>query len=100
MTTPRRHTTRTLGVSSLVTLALSASTALAQNVTGCGTAGRVPVFNGPSSSGNSVLFQSGPQIGLGTTAPLDFMSVSFNNTSGTKPALRCRTRRPPVIPVR
>ncbi len=59
-----------------MTLALSASTALAQ------TTDFIGKFSGPTTLNNSVLFQSGPQIGLGTTAPLDFMSIRFNNTSG------------------
>ncbi len=77
----------TLAFSSLVALALASSTALAQTVTGVGTPGRIPLFNGASSIGNSQLFQSGPLIGLGTTAPLDFMSIQFNNAGGTQTGL-------------
>ncbi len=70
-----------LGVCSLVTLALSASTALAQ------TTDFIGKFSGPTSLNNSVLFQSGPQIGLGTTTPLDFMSIRFDNTGGGRTGL-------------
>ncbi len=71
----------TLTVSSLVALALSSSTALAQ------TTDFIGKFSGPTTLNNSVLFQSGPQIGLGTTAPLDFMSIQFNNASGSQTGL-------------
>ncbi len=89
---------RKLGACSLVALALSASsTALAQ------TTDFIGKFSGPTTLNNSVLFQSGPQIGLGTTAPLDFMSIRFNNTGGSQTGLRvaelqAAARRP--IPAR
>ncbi len=71
--TPRR-----LGLYIPVALAISASTALAQ------TTDFIGKFSGPATLNNSVLFQSGPQIGLGTTLPLDFMSIRFNNAGGTQ----------------
>ncbi len=44
-------------------------------------------FSSPTTLNNSVLFQSGPQIGLGTTSPLDFMSIRFNNNNGGQTGL-------------
>ena len=43
---------------------------------GSGTAGRLGMFIDSSSLGDSALFQRGPFIGLGTTAPLDSLHVT------------------------
>ncbi len=72
---------RRLGVCSLVTLALSASTALAQ------TTDFIGKFSSPTTLDDSVLYQNGQQIGLGTSSPLDFMSIRFDNTGGGRTGL-------------
>jgi hypothetical protein len=43
--------------------------ASAQTVTGSGTTGNVPAFTGSSTLGNSVITQSGTNVGFGTTTP-------------------------------
>jgi len=48
-------------------LVLMASSATAQTVTGSGTSGIIPVFNGSSTVANSVITQSGNNVGIGTT---------------------------------
>jgi hypothetical protein len=47
-----------------------------------GTAGRLGRFLDSTSLGDSALYQSGPYVGLGTTAPVDLMHVAFTDTSG------------------
>jgi len=41
-----------------------------------GTPNYIPVFTGTSSLGNSVIYQSGSYIGIGTTAPYGVLSIS------------------------
>jgi hypothetical protein len=41
----------------------------AQTVTGSGTAGRIPVWTGPTTQRNSVITQSAGKIDIGTAAP-------------------------------
>ena len=47
-----------------------------------GTPGWLGVFVDSENLGNSALFQSGSNIGLGTVAPLDTFHVRFTNTTG------------------
>lgn len=50
--------------------------ATAQTVTGSGTAGKIPVFTATSTVGNSVVTQSGGDIGIDTTSPQAVLDVS------------------------
>lgn len=50
--------------------------------TSLGTAGRIGKFFNSTDLGDSVMFESGGMIGLGTTAPLDNFHVQFTNTNG------------------
>jgi hypothetical protein len=68
---------RVLGVALLV----SSTGAIAQTVTGSGTSGTVPVFNGTSTVTNSPISISGSNVGIGTTSPGDPLTV--NATSGS-----------------
>ncbi len=52
---------------------ITASTA---NLTGGGTPTYIPVWNGTSVLGNSVMYQSNEKIGIGTTNPLDKLNVN------------------------
>jgi len=77
---------------------LSALGSRAQTVTGSGTPGNISKFTGPSAIGNSVLAESGGNIGIGTTNPLfplvvtnatgffSFPGEVFVETVGTDPA--------------
>ncbi len=56
---------------------------LAQNVTGSGTAGTIPVFTGTSAIGNSVITQSGGNVGIGILTPAAALHVV-----GTNPSIR------------
>ncbi len=51
------------------------------NVTS-GTAGFIGQFTDATSLGNSVMFQSGTRIGVGTQTPADVMHMQFTSTNG------------------
>ncbi|HEX9906636.1 MAG TPA: tail fiber domain-containing protein [Propylenella sp.] len=58
-----------------------------------GTAGRIAKFTSATNLGNSVLFQNGADIGLGTTAPLgklDIRAQNALNITGVQPFLTFR----------
>jgi hypothetical protein len=61
-----------------ICIAAFAMSAAAQTVTGSGTSGTVPVFTGSSTVGNSVITQSGSNVGIGTTAPATKLEVNGN----------------------
>lgn len=67
----------------LVLALLTAVAAHAQTVTGSGTAGRVPVFTGTSSVGNSVINQNGERVEIGTAFDPAF---ALQPTSGSPDA--------------
>jgi hypothetical protein len=70
---------RVLGVALLV----SSTGAIAQTVTGSGTSGAVPVFNGTSSVTSSPISISGSNVGIGTTNPASTLTV--NGTAAANP---------------
>ena len=47
-----------------------------------GSAGRMAMFVDTVNLGNSVMTQSSARIGLGTTSPLDYLHVAFNDSFG------------------
>jgi hypothetical protein len=58
-------------------------------VTGSGTVGYIPMWNGTSSINNSVIYQNGSNVGIGTTAPGakleifgDFATARLKNNAG------------------
>jgi hypothetical protein len=57
------------------------STAFAPLSNVSGTTNYIPVFTGTNSIGNSVIYQSSTNIGIGTNNPLDPFSVETNTTS-------------------
>jgi hypothetical protein len=63
--------------------------ATAQTVTGSGATDSVPVFTGSSMLGNSIITQSGSNVGIGTTSPLapldvvGYLHVSGNSSPPT-----------------
>ena len=61
---------------SVSALALVASVAQAQ------TTNAIAKFTSPTTTGDSVMFQSGTRIGVNTTAPFDTMHVVFNDPTG------------------
>jgi len=69
----------------LFIIAYIAGNSSAQTVTGSGTAGRIPVWTGPTTQGNSVITQSAGKIGIGTAAPGGVLGVT--STTGT-PAIK------------
>ncbi|MGC2625992.1 MAG: hypothetical protein WA269_04070, partial [Candidatus Udaeobacter sp.] len=60
---------------------------LGQVTSGSGTAGKIPVWTGPHSQANSVITQSGSNIGIGTAAPTALLSV---NSATASPAILAR----------
>jgi hypothetical protein len=60
---------------------------LGQVNSGSGTAGKIPVWTGAHSQGNSVITQSGSKIGIGTAAPTALLSV---NSGTASPAILAR----------
>jgi hypothetical protein len=57
-----------------------------------GTAGWVGKFVNTTDLDNSVMFQSGPFIGLGTTSPQDYFHVSFDDQFGAYTGLAVQNR--------
>ena len=51
-------------------------------VTGSGTAWYIPMWNGTTSLNNSVVFQNGSNIGIGTTSPRETLEVDGNLSLG------------------
>ncbi|MFN3872517.1 MAG: hypothetical protein ACK4R9_05915 [Ignavibacterium sp.] len=49
---------------------------------GSGTANYIPLFTGNTTLGNSVLYQSGSKIGIGTTTPDYSLTINANPTAG------------------
>ena len=47
-----------------------------------GTAGYLGMFTDSVNLGNSTVFQSGARIGIGTTSPVDYLHVAFNDPFG------------------
>jgi hypothetical protein len=60
---------------------------LGQVSSGSGTAGKIPVWTGAHSQGDSVITQSGNNIGIGTAAPTALLSV---NSGSASPAILAR----------
>jgi len=59
--------------------------ALTNPITGTGTTNYLPKFTGASTLGNSIIFESGNSIGIGTNAPTSYTNYSLleiNNTTG------------------
>ncbi len=61
--------------------------AFAQVTTGSGTTGRIPLWTGAHAQGNSVITQSGANIGIGTTAPTSPLTILSGSAS---PAIYAR----------
>jgi len=59
-----------------LSLLLLTTGAIAQSVTGTGTANTIPLFTGSSTLGNSNITQSNGNVGIGTTAPLGGLDVA------------------------
>jgi len=54
------------------------------NITGAGIQNYIPIWNSISNIGNSVIYQSGTNIGIGTTSPVQKLDVVGNiNATGT-----------------
>ncbi|HEY0701462.1 MAG TPA: hypothetical protein VGD60_01725 [Candidatus Acidoferrales bacterium] len=51
----------------------------AQPVTGAGVADYIPLWSSSSTQGNSILFQTGGLIGIGTTTPAETLDVNGNS---------------------
>lgn len=64
-------------------IAAFAMSAAAQTVTGSGTSGTVPVFTGTSTVSNSVITQSGGNVGIGFASPAATLDVNGNARFGT-----------------
>jgi hypothetical protein len=58
----------------------SKQNALTNPVTGTGTTNYLPKFTGASTIGNSLVFDNGTNVGIGTTSPATLLQV-FTNTS-------------------
>jgi hypothetical protein len=59
----------------LFVIAFIAGNSSAQTVTGSGTAGKIPVWTGPTTQGDSIITQSAGKIGIGTAAPGGVLGV-------------------------
>jgi hypothetical protein len=61
--------------------------ALATGASVSGTTNYLPVFTGASTLGNSVLYQSGSNIGIGSTTPFSTLSISTTTANYTGQSL-------------
>lgn len=71
----------------LGTVTLFSTSAIAQVTTGSGTAGKIPLWTGAHAQGNSIITQSGSNIGIGTAAPTSPLTIL---TGGASPAIYAR----------
>ena len=71
----------------LGTITLLSANAIAQVTTGSGTSGKIPVWTGAHAQGNSIITQSGSNIGIGTTAPTSPLTV---RSGAASPAIFAR----------
>lgn len=55
---------------------------LSSGITGQGTAGYIPVFNGTTGINNSVIFQNGSNVGIGTTDPQYILDINKGTGTG------------------
>jgi len=69
-------------ISSLAVTVLSLLLPMAAQVVGTGTTNRVPLWTGSSTLGNSVLFQSGGNVGVGNTTPVAILDVTGKPGTG------------------
>ncbi len=63
-------------ISSLAVTVFALLLPMAAQVGGTGTTNRVPLWTGSSTLGNSALFQSGGNLGLGNTTPVAILDVT------------------------
>jgi trimeric autotransporter adhesin len=65
-------------LSSITTILLISSVAASGQITGSGTLNYVPKFSGASTVANSLIYDNGTNVGIGTTAPAAALDVSGN----------------------
>jgi hypothetical protein len=58
--------------------------ALTNPVTGTGTTNYVPKFTGTSTIGNSLIYDNGTNVGIGTASPSRLLNISGGGTDGTQ----------------
>jgi hypothetical protein len=81
----------------ILTIGLSPATAqespkaVNPEVTGSGTADFIAIWKSATALGNSGLFQTGGEVGLGTTTPKAVLDVETANTAGT-PAIQGQSK--------
>ncbi|MEM5881763.1 MAG: hypothetical protein QXR71_04260 [Candidatus Aenigmatarchaeota archaeon] len=71
---PEGYAVRIIG-SSLTCIQINATQGV---VNGSGTANYIPIWSSSSSLGNSIIYQSGGSVGIGTTAPSEKLDVNGN----------------------
>ncbi len=66
------------------------------NISGAGTSGYVPVWNSASLNASTVLYDAGSKVGIGTTGPLQLLSI---NGSGARMSIQTTTTSGPGIEI-
>jgi hypothetical protein len=100
----RKLRTRTISISALFAIAAAALTiglspadaqesskAVNPEITGTGTAEYIAIWKSATALGNSGLFQTAGEVGLGTTTPKAALDVETANTAGT-PAIQGQSK--------
>ena len=68
-------------MSACMWLGFAPAGAVAQAVTGSGTSGTAPVFNGTTTVTNSHIAIRSTYVGIGTTLPIGILDVALNTNS-------------------
>src|SRR3989442_2628639 len=66
--------------------ALRVPVQLAAQVAGSGTTNNIPIWTNSTTLGNSILFQTGGKVGIGTTSPAAKLHVVGQNGSAAQDA--------------
>jgi hypothetical protein len=80
-------TSKTLNVPTYTLSGLGGQPLLTNPITGTGTTNRLPKFTGATTLGNSLIFDNGTNVGIGTSSPVSIGSYTTLDVRGTNGSL-------------